>query len=327
VLDSAPHAGFPLQGLPSLGLINGEKRPIPIYAYEPVGNWAKLISFMPSLSELYIVFEKLLLCESMVVLAKSPQLCFEFVSAAKDLVRPVPYAGIVRPYVIMQSDFVAMGIDGGGTPRPILIGITNPFLLKRIIASVEQSGRNRPHVIYLNDSGEALDVVPLKPRRSQRHQKSPPGLDMPGAMDANNPPKRYIKTDSTFMKELDALVRRDGGTSEEVGPLVRRHFAELAAQFLSPIHRYLATKMSSSVISPGGNLQYANFSETEFIKSLSKHGTAVNLRGQNPIQRHKARDALYSLFCRSPNFYSWLDMKLSLEKEAAAGLLSHAPIK
>jgi hypothetical protein len=39
------------------------------------------------------------------------------------------------------------------------------------------------------------------------------------------------------------------------------------------------------------------------------------------MQRHKARDGLYAAFCGSENFYSWLDMKISLENEASAGLL------
>ncbi|KAF1984427.1 DUF1630-domain-containing protein [Aulographum hederae CBS 113979] len=319
VLEIAPHAAFPMQGLPTPLAMQQATR-LALYAYQPVGIWSKLIPCMPSLSELYVLFEKLLICESVIVLARSPQLCSEFVSAMKDLIRPVPYAGIVRPYVVMQSDFISMGIDGG-MPRPIIVGITNPFLLQRILGSMDKSGRPKPHVISLNDSGEPLDTVPLKPQRSQRHNKTL------GAAEASGPGKKYLKSDHSFMKEISNMMKSEA-SSEMVGSVVRRHFAELSAQFLSPVHRYLATSMSStSVLSPGGNVQYGNFSEAEFLKSLGKFGTSVNFRGQNPIQRHRARDGLYEQFCRSPNFYSWLEMKLSLEKEASAGLLSQSPTK
>jgi hypothetical protein len=54
---------------------------------------------------------------------------------------------------------------------------------------------------------------------------------------------------------------------------------------------------------------------------VSKHGTSVKFRGSGPIQRHRARDGLYENFCKSSNFYSWLEMKISLENEASAGML------
>ena len=75
--------------------------------------------------------------------------------------------------------------------------------------------------------------------------------------------------------------------------------------------------MSSQVLSPGGSLQYAHFSEADFLQSLSKHGCSVQFKGQTSIHRHRAQDAFYKAFCRSQNFYSWLNMKLTLEKEAS----------
>jgi hypothetical protein len=90
---------------------------------------------------------------------------------------------------------------------------------------------------------------------------------------------------------------------------------------MAPLNRFLATHLSSAVFTPGGNPQYANFSETDFLHSLSKYGSSVKFRGQGPLQRHKTRDTFYERFCRSPNFYSWLEMKMALEKEASAGML------
>lgn len=275
-----------------------------------------LIRYFSSLSELYTVFEKMLLCENVVVIAKSPQVCSDVVSALVDLIRPIPYAGEIKPYLTMQSEFCVAGFNGG-TSRHFVVGITNPFLLKRILSAAESSGSTPPYVVYMHSSAAH---VPIKPTSSQH--TCPPGFDIPGGIEANNSVKKYLKPDRSFLQQLDNMQRSQRAGSDTVGPLVRRHFAELTAQFLAPIIRHLATGMSSAVSSPGGNLAYANFSEPDFLASLSKYGTSIKLRGQGPLQRHRTRDAFYAEFCRSPNFYSHLEMKLSLEKEASVGLLN-----
>ncbi|KAF2661820.1 hypothetical protein K491DRAFT_710645 [Lophiostoma macrostomum CBS 122681] len=321
-LDIAPHQAFPLQGLAGpIPLILD--KPSSIYAYEPLGSWDNIMRFMPCITDLYILYEKLLLCESVIVIAKSPQLCSEAISSLVDLIRPVPYAGEIKPYMTMQSDFRSIGIDGG-TPRPFILGITNPFLLKRVLSAAEDKDRLRPHILYLqNFEGP----VPTK-RHHSLHRKSSRNalLDLPGGgIDAYAPTKRFLKAESAFVTQIETILKLDAQT-HELGSLIRRHFAELTAQFLAPINRYLATSVSPNAVTPGGNIRYASFSVSDFLHNLAKHGTSVKLRGQGPIQRHRARDGLYETFCHSANFYSWLDMKLSLEKEASAGLLGPAPV-
>lgn len=317
-LDIAPHQAFPLQGLPGPTPLISDT-PTSIYAYQPLGSWDILMRFMPCITDLYVLHEKLLLCESVVVIAKSPQLCSEAVSSLVDLIRPVPYAGEIKPYMTMQSDFRNIGIDGG-TPRPFILGITNPFLLKRVLAATESHNRPRPHILYLQNFD---GPVPAR-RHHSLHRKSSRNalLDLPGGgIDALPPSKRFIKSDSQTISLVESSLKTTDQT-RELDPLIRRHFAELTAQFVAPINRYLATSGSSNVVTPGGGtFQYASFSASEFLSNLSKHGTSVKIRGQGPIQRHRSRDGLYGAFCLSPNFYAWLDMKISLEKEASAGVL------
>lgn len=313
-LDIAPHHAFPLQGLAGPTPLISDK-PSSIYAYEPLGSWDLIMHYMPCISDLYVLYEMLLLCESIIVIAKSPQLASEAVSALVDLVRPVPYAGVIKPYMTMQSDFRGIGIDGG-TPSSFIIGITNPFLLKRILSATEGNQRSRPHILYLQNFD---GPVPAKRHHSLHRKLSRNALlDLPGGgIDAHAPSKRFLKSESALLSQVETLLK-PGDQTHEVGPLIRRHFAELTAQFIAPITRYLT---ATNVVSPGGNSRYASFSVPEFLHNLSKHGTSVKFRGQSPIQRHRARDGLYESFCHSPNFYSWLDMKISLENEASAGLL------
>ncbi|PSN64383.1 hypothetical protein BS50DRAFT_498600 [Corynespora cassiicola Philippines] len=313
-LDIAPHHAFPLQGLPGPTPLISDK-PTSIYAYEPIGSWDTIMQFMPCITDLYVLFEKLLLCESIIVIAKSPQLASEAVSSLLDMIRPIPYAGTIKPYMTMQSEFRSIGIDGG-QPRPFLIGITNPFLLKRILSAAESSHRMRPHILYLQNFD---GPVPTKRHHSLHHKSSRNALlDLPGGgIEVHTPSKRFLKSESAIVSQIETLLRL-GDQTHELGPLIRRHFAELTAQFVAPINRYFAT---SSVVSPGGNNRYASFSVADFLHNVAKHGTSVKFRGQSPIQRHRARDALYETFCQSPNFYSWLEMKVSLENEASAGML------
>jgi hypothetical protein len=281
--------------------------------------------FFPCITDLYVLYEKLLLCESIIVIAKSPQLCTEAVSSLVDLIRPIPYAGEIKPYMTMQSDFRSIGIDGG-IPRPFIMGITNPFLLKRVLSATEDKDRTRPHILYLQNYD---GPVPTK-RHHSLHRKSSRNalLDLPGGgIDAHPPAKRFLKSDSHIISHIEMILKMDAQT-HELGPLIRRHFAELTAQFVAPINRYLATSVISADLSTTGgstphvsDVRYASFSASDFLQNLSKHGTAVKFRGQGPIQKSRAKHGLYESFCHSPNFYSWLDMKMGLEREASAGLL------
>jgi hypothetical protein len=313
-LEVAPHFAFPLQGLAGpIPLISDKLSSM--YAYEPLGSWDRIMHFMPCISDLYVLFEKLVLCESIIVVAQSPQLASEAVSSLVDLVCPIPYAGVVKPYMTMQADFRSVGVDGGA-PRPFIIGITNPFLLKRIINAVEVNHRMRPHILYLQNFD---GPVPAKRHHSIHHKSSRNALlDLPGGgIEARTPSKRFLRSDHTVVSRIEALLK-SGDQTYELGPLIRRHFAEVTAQFLAPINRYLA---ATNIVSPGGKRHYASFSVADFMHNLSKHGTSIKPRGQGPIQKHRARDGLYETFCHSPNFYSWLEMKICLEEEASAGML------
>lgn len=317
-LEIPPHVAFPLQGL-QRHTVTGNPSNMMIYAYQPSGSWNKLLSLLPSIVILYVVYERLLLGESVVILARNPQLCSECVSAFVDLLRPVPYAGVVRPYMIMQSDFTPLGLDSSISSH-FIAGITNPFLLKRVTSAFEHDKRQTPLVVFLH---ETEDRIPIKKSNSQKQRKQT-AIDFPGAMAGVQESKKYLKSDHALTKSLDQLLKNGSSSStDDADSLIRRHFAELTAQFLAPLNRYLATKMASTPLTPGGrNLSYANFSTKDFLQSLSKYGTSVKFRGQNSLQRHKARDAMYAAFCNSPNFYSWLDMKTTLERQASVGMLN-----
>jgi hypothetical protein len=257
-LDIAPHRSFPLQGLPGPTPLISDI-PFSIYAYEPIGSWDNIMHYMPCITDLYVLYEKLILCESVIVIAKSPQLASEAVSSLVDLICPVPYAGVVKPYMTMQANFKSIGIDGG-TPTSFVIGVTNPFLLKRIVAAAEASHKARPHILYLQNFD---GPVPTRRHHSLHHKSSRNALlDLPGGgIEVHTPSKRFLKSDPIVVSQTEALLKL-GDQTRELGPIIRRHFAELTAQFLAPINRYLAT---SNIVTPGGNNRYASFHVPDFL--------------------------------------------------------------
>ncbi|KAL9064764.1 MAG: hypothetical protein Q9157_007716 [Trypethelium eluteriae] len=309
-LHIAPHQSLPLQGLQILPAISEKLTTSPIYAYQPVASWEKIIRYLPSLWDLYKAFEKMLLSESVIVLAKNPQVCSEIISALVDLIRPIPYAGECRPYAIMQSEFFASNLEHGPN-RSFVVGITNPFLLKRLMAQLD--GAKPPYILYLR---EGRTPTPLKVDKDDHQKRS--NDELPGSPVPLQHFKSYIKPDYSFLSSLELMMTNN---DPSLSPTIRRHFTYIAAQFLAPFNRYFATLMSSVVTSPGGNLNYHNFSEADFMKNLAHHGSSVPFKGNSALARHRSRDTLYLAFCRSASFYSWLEMKLSLEKEASAGLL------
>lgn len=99
--------------------------------------------------------------------------------------------------------------------------------------------------------------------------------------------------------------------AQDIGRFVRRHFALLSALFLAPLNRYLATL---TTVSPSSKMiDIANFSEDDFLASLSKYGCQVQFKGKTSFHRYRAAETFYRKFCRSPSFFRWLQMKMRLQ--------------
>ncbi|KAL7276949.1 hypothetical protein RUND412_000043 [Rhizina undulata] len=303
-----PHHAFPLQGLvtatPSKTDIRVEYKEI--HTSEPVGSWARLAHLLTSVSELYIIFERVLLAEPLVALADDPSTCSEFVSAAVDLIRPIPYGGDSRPYLTMQSDFI-LNPNEGIPLRHYLIGITNPFFLKRLLAPSKEN--SQAHVVYL-----------AGPEVKKRHLIFYSSSDY-GSNLMSNDTKGFIAKDLVFLRRLENYLKEPDVTPLECGRFVRRHFALLSALFLAPLNRYLATL--TSTLPDSKKINIGSFSEEDFLASLSKHGCSVQFKGNTSFNRHKTAETFYRKFCRSPGFFCWLEMKMRLQNADAGSYVGN----
>lgn len=155
-----------------------------ITATEPANNWDYMLNFVSDISDLYLLYEYMLLVKPIVVYASSPHQCSTFISLLVDLIRPVPYSGRVREYVTIHScnpgDLDAGGITG--VTNPFLVkGITNPetlvFVLSPIPGSSDRMLYDRPVVEYYRDVLADNSVV--MGRRVNSGVKKPHGNAQP----------------------------------------------------------------------------------------------------------------------------------------------------
>lgn len=115
---------------PSLGSNHNRLMPkdAPIItASEPAATWDHLIPLVPDLTDLYILYEYVLLAKPIVVYANTPHQCSTFISLLVDMIRPIPYAGRIREYVTMHT----CGEPSKEGDMAGIVGVTNPFLVNK----------------------------------------------------------------------------------------------------------------------------------------------------------------------------------------------------
>lgn len=295
----------------------------------------------------------------MIVLGQTPQHSSAMVMALLDLIRPVPFAGVVRPYVPMQSTGLGgdVAIFDPPTHLSFITGITNPFLLQRysnvapemvpyilaltspISPSHDSSlSSHEPKSSHLNHSRS------IRSRRVlASHASVSKKIDVPGTpIRSQARPSHYIKMNHSFINTLS--VPDEHGAS---GPAlnIRRHFTDVTARLLAPINRHLATistaraasappsekfvagaaSIRTSSPSSSGGAASSSFLASEFqlpafLTSLAKQESPVAFVGQMSHGRHKARDAFYTKFCSSANFKAWLEINAATERQLVAGV-------
>ncbi|KAK7206838.1 hypothetical protein BZA70DRAFT_115762 [Myxozyma melibiosi] len=105
----------------------GEYSESGIFLFGKSGSWGVLMRMLEDPADIYTVYEHVLLGYSLGVFAPTPSLCSQFVTNAVDLIKPVPYTGLIREYVTMHADLESMNVLSKN-PVPGITGFTNPFL-------------------------------------------------------------------------------------------------------------------------------------------------------------------------------------------------------
>ncbi|KAK9479146.1 hypothetical protein V1514DRAFT_329305 [Lipomyces japonicus] len=271
------------------------------------GSWGELLKSLKDLSQLFTLFEIIILGQSLAVSSSTPSMCSNFIEHLVDLIKPIPYVGLVREYITMHSDIEALNIISQH-PVPGVIGFTNPFLSQMVrecggsVYLLDITTKNKPSPPSINVRLMPIlpDVMPISAtplsmtfdllypvtstiewqRKSIKNALSTIGLG-PHA-DAENGRLTYLTRDKQFLKKLRGMMDRQVSSSE-IDKFIRIYFANLTAKILAPIKRFLFVAQ----VSPR-QLSYAEFMFYHSSKTLGAR--SVNIHKQK-----RATDSGYIL--------------------------------
>ncbi|TNY18020.1 hypothetical protein DMC30DRAFT_419235, partial [Rhodotorula diobovata] len=107
-------------------------------------------------SKLLLLWELVALGEPLLVWASEPRVGAEVVEALRALIKPIPFAGDLRPYFhVHDADFAQLCKPGNKPPQGLVVASTNPLLLSTC--------RHWPHVLRLDRATPAPAPAPAPP--------------------------------------------------------------------------------------------------------------------------------------------------------------------
>ncbi|KAJ9051807.1 hypothetical protein DSO57_1001055 [Entomophthora muscae] len=177
-----------------------------------------LLHWWDRLTDIWTLWELVLLGEPLVVMAPDPATCSHVVTELVDLIKPIPYCGDYRPYLtIMDADHKSF-INKRVVPCSTILGVTNPVF--------QEALAHWPHWIHLGPR-----VKPSGPTKGRSSQKR-------GVVTTH---KSLITKDRNLIHHLTAAMLRGDRSATVLNNRLRRYFGELTERFLAPLNRYVAT--------------------------------------------------------------------------------------
>ena len=277
----------------------------------------------PLLEHLHTLWELALTAEPLVVQAASPAQCSALTQALTTIIHPLTFLADYRPfYTIHDTDFKELTSSNSSALPSIILGVTNPFFNKVIVARLSQlcplcidpvfnyysfqALQHWPNLIRLTDpTTVSKSPVKSKPKMNSKFKNE----HKPGVFTNSKP---LLDKDKEIIKKVLKGVQLKRPVEVQTA-LLRRYFLELTQTFIIPLERYLASLMPlAKTISPyRAPPKVRPFSCDDFIKSLEANGPQLTSR----IKGDWA--GLYKRFLKSPNFVGWFNARA---KEMSAKL-------
>ncbi|KAJ7045855.1 hypothetical protein C8F04DRAFT_1066436 [Mycena alexandri] len=267
-----------------------------------------LLLFEAALSHLWSIWECLVLCEPLLVFGVSPAQTSQAVWWLRDLLRPLPLTGDVRPYfTIHDTDHAALASRLPPAAGRVL-GVTNPVF--------ERACAHWPHVLSLGRNVPLNTASHGASAGNTRARAGPP----PGWKTRTH--TRYVSKDRALLRRLEDVCARGSDRERLDASLdLRRHFHARTTELLVPLARYLHTliptpaERAAAAISASSSsepLRMRAFSAPAFLASLkSGSGAGANANGGAvlPFRNTARRKEFYERWLRTPAFGVWLGMQ------------------
>ncbi|KAJ7645371.1 hypothetical protein B0H17DRAFT_1104050 [Mycena rosella] len=255
-----------------------------------------ILLFEAALSHLWSLWECLVLCEPILVFGASPAQTSQAVWWLRDLLRPLPLTGDMRPYfTIHDTDHAALASRLPPAPGRVL-GVTNPVF--------ERACAHWPHVLSL---GRHVPLNTASHGASAGNTRARAGPE-PGWKTRTH--KRYVSKDRALLRRLENACASGSEAERLTASLeLRRHFHARTTELLVPLARYLHTLIPTpaeraAAPAPGAPLRMRAFSAPAFLASL-KTGSGAAL----PFRSTARRKEFYERWLRTPTFGVWLGLQ------------------
>ncbi|KAK0434313.1 hypothetical protein EV421DRAFT_1840584 [Armillaria borealis] len=248
-----------------------------------------VLLFEASLSHLWSIWECVVLCEPILIFGASPSQTSQAIWWLRDLLRPIPTAGDIRPYFTIHDRDHSALVNKLPPKSGLLLGVTNPFF--------ERSCLHWPHILSLGRR--------IPPNTATKNTSTVAPGPSPGWKTKVH--KRYISKDHALLKQLESACR---GTEQErmsASWTLRRHFYSRSNELLIPLTRYLNTLIPTPSEVAGhqrnshsGPLRLKPFNTSAFFASLKVHGSTL------PFRSTSKRKNFYERWLKTPSFGLWL---------------------
>jgi hypothetical protein len=289
----------------SLPIIYKKDLPSVPFTMPPIHEVNIYKSLQPILVHIHLLWELILLNESIVVIASLPSVCSELVQALISIIWPLKYASDYRPFFTIHNTEFAEYSSKNCVAPPHVVGVTNPFFTKCF--------QHWPNIIKISEN----NMKPLNNLTDQSKQtnESPKIKRTTNIKVVDSKPAVYSRYEPFLTKDKTILKMLAKGSEsnrpyEAQSALLRRHFFELTQSFMIPLERYFSSLMPlQKTISPFKNIpKLKKFDGDEFLRNLKPSELSplgTQLKGD--------LNGLYKRFFDSPNFKYWLEQK---QKEA-----------
>ncbi|MGH0152051.1 UNVERIFIED_CONTAM: hypothetical protein FKN15_073266 [Acipenser sinensis] len=198
--------------------------------------------FGPVFFHIQMLWELVLLGESLVVMAPSPAESSETVLALVSCIAPLKYCSDFRPYFTIHDSEFKEYTTRTQAPPSVILGVTNPFFAKTL--------QHWPHIIRIGNMKQAGDIPKQVKVKKLKNLKT---LDSkPGVYSAYKP---FLNRDEDIIKQLQKGIQQKRPSAAQ-NAILRRYFLELTQSFIIPL-------------TPP---QLRAFSQEEFMKTLEKTG-------------------------------------------------------
>ncbi len=261
--------------------------------------------------DLWTIWELLLINESLIIYTNDPGTCSVLVNFVTDLIAPIQYSGLVRPFLTIQDSECHSALNStsnGYESRAVgkIFGVTNPLFLSKL--------SEWPNVIQLEGSLKRVaSSTPLG-------FTAPPSLFFKSQTKLISKRGRIVSRPSEVCSAAQELI--DAKEDTRIGSLLRSYFSQLTLDFLRPLEDFIDIMVVPRMEDQyDGGHHHVESGENVNVRMCRRFFLAEAEKFRKFITEHppniafKQREVsawinLYFDFISSANFPSWLQGKL-----------------